>query len=195
MRTLVIRDEGVIAPSYVGGVTKPWKFGWPNNQKNLKISVFVGIYRYLVVFGFVIFRLPGDLVFFDLLIIVFKVFEKIWIWYFLLKQTQIKFQKSNPWLNKYLASRVNTNFCRSIAEVVYPRIITILKSYSLLRDRHIQIWKVRLMSGMSFSDRQKFLYCYVMILYDINYFVTGKAKINGKMTDKFGFFQIFLHHM
>ena len=69
----------------------------------MKISVFVGIYRYLVVFGFVIFRLPGHLVFFDLLIIVFKVFEKIWIWYFLLKQTQMKFQKSNPWLNKHLA--------------------------------------------------------------------------------------------
>ena len=33
--------------------------------------------------------------------------------------------------------RVNTNFCRSIAEVVYPRIITILKSYPLPRDRHI----------------------------------------------------------
>ena len=43
-----------------------------------------------MVFGFVIFRLPGHLVFFDLLIIVFKVFEKIWIWYFLLKQTQIR---------------------------------------------------------------------------------------------------------
>ena len=44
------------------------------------------------------------------------------------------------------------------------------------------------MSGMLFSDRQKFIYCYVMMLYDINYFVTGKAKVNGKMTDKFGFF-------
>ena len=51
------------------------------------------------------------------------------------------------------------------------------------------------MSGMLFSDRQKFIYCYVMMPYDINYFVTGKAKVNGKMTDKFGFFQIFLRHM
>ena len=51
------------------------------------------------------------------------------------------------------------------------------------------------MSGMLFSDRQKFIYCYVMMPYDINYFVTGKAKVNGKMTDKFDFFQIFLCHM
>ena len=29
----------------------------------------------------------------------FKVFEKIWIWYFILKQTQIIFAKSNPSLN------------------------------------------------------------------------------------------------
>ena len=43
------------------------------------------------------------------------------------------------------------------------------------------------MSGMLFSDRQKFIYCYVMMPYDINYFVTGNAKVNGKMTDKFGF--------
>ena len=27
---------------------------------------------------------------------VFKVFEKIWIWYFILKQTQMIFEKSNP---------------------------------------------------------------------------------------------------
>ena len=39
-----------------------------------------------MVFGFVIFRLPKHLVFFDLLILVFKVFEKIWIWYFILKE-------------------------------------------------------------------------------------------------------------
>ena len=63
---------------------KHWKFGRPNNHKNLKSSVFVGIYKYLVVFGFVIFRLPKHLVFFDLLILVFKVFEKIWIWYFIM---------------------------------------------------------------------------------------------------------------
>ena len=43
---------------------KHWKFGRPNNHKNLKSSVFVGIYKYLVVFGFVIFRLPKHLVFF-----------------------------------------------------------------------------------------------------------------------------------
>ena len=43
------------------------------------------------------------------------------------------------------------------------------------------------MSGMLFSDRQKFIYCYVMMLYDINYFVTGKTKINGKMTAEFVF--------
>ena len=61
------------------------------------------------------------------------------------------------------------------------------------RDRCIR--PHRLMYGMLFSVKQKFIDCYVMILYDINYFVTGKAKINGKMTDKFGFFQIFLHHM
>ena len=41
---------------------------------------------------------------------------------------------------------------------------------------------------MLFSDRQKFIYCYVMMLYDLNYFVKGKAKINGKMTVKFVFF-------
>ena len=52
----------------------------------MKSSVFVGIYKYLVVFGFVIFRLPKHLVFFYLLILVFKVFEKIWIWYFILKE-------------------------------------------------------------------------------------------------------------
>ena len=51
------------------------------------------------------------------------------------------------------------------------------------------------MSGMLFSDRQKFIYCYVMMPYDINYFVTGKAKVNGKMIDKFDFFQILLCHI
>ena len=43
-----------------------------------------------MIFEFVLLKLPERLVFFDLLILVFKVFEKIWIWYFILKQTQIK---------------------------------------------------------------------------------------------------------
>ena len=43
-----------------------------------------------MIFEFVLLKLPERLVFFDLLILVFKVFEKIWIWYFTLKQTQIK---------------------------------------------------------------------------------------------------------
>ena len=42
-----------------------------------------------MIFGFVLLRLPDYLVFIDLLIVVFKVFEKIWIWYFIVKQTQI----------------------------------------------------------------------------------------------------------
>ena len=54
------------------------KFGMTKYRKNLKISVFVCFRRYLVVFGFVVFRLQEYLVFFDLLIMVFKVFEKIW---------------------------------------------------------------------------------------------------------------------
>ena len=54
------------------------KFGMTKYRKNLKISVFVCFRRYLVAFGFVVFRLQEYLVFFDLLIMVFKVFEKIW---------------------------------------------------------------------------------------------------------------------
>ena len=48
----------------------------------------------LGVFVFVIFRLLEHLVFFDLLIMVLKVFEKIWFWYFLLNHNQIKFENS-----------------------------------------------------------------------------------------------------
>ena len=44
-----------------------------------------------MIFEFVLLKLPERLVFFDLLILVFKVFEKIWIWYFTLKKTQINF--------------------------------------------------------------------------------------------------------
>ena len=44
------------------------------------------------------------------------------------------------------------------------------------------------MSCMLFSDRQKFVKRYVMMLSDINYFVTGKTRIIGKMTAKFSFF-------
>ena len=51
------------------------------------------------------------------------------------------------------------------------------------------------MSCMLFSDRQKFVKRYVMMLSDINYFVTGKTRIIGKMTAKFSFFQISMHHM
>ena len=65
------------------------KFGMAKYRKNLKISVFVCCRSYLVIFGFVLLRLPDYLVFIDLLIVVFKVFEKIWIWYFIVKQTQI----------------------------------------------------------------------------------------------------------
>ena len=43
-----------------------------------------------MIFGFVLFRLPEYLVFIDLLKVVFKVFDKNWTWYFILKQTQIK---------------------------------------------------------------------------------------------------------
>ena len=43
-----------------------------------------------MIFGFVLLRLPEHLVFFDFPILVIKVFEKIWIWYFTLKQTQMK---------------------------------------------------------------------------------------------------------
>ena len=62
------------------------KFGTAKYHKNLKISVFVccrSIDWYW-------------LVFFDLLIMVFKVFENIWIWYFILKQTQIKGGEQSP---------------------------------------------------------------------------------------------------
>ena len=51
------------------------------------------------------------------------------------------------------------------------------------------------MSCMLFSDRQRFVKRYVMMLSDINYFVTGKTRIIGKMTAKFSFFQISMHHM
>ena len=71
------------------GIQAP-KFGMAKYHENLKILVFVCCRSYLVIFGFVLLRLPEHLVFFKLLILVLKVFEKIWIWYFTLRQTQIK---------------------------------------------------------------------------------------------------------
>jgi len=65
------------------------KFGMVKYHKNLKISLFVCCRSYLVLFGFVLLRLSEYLVFIDLYIVVFKAFEKIWIWYFILKQIQI----------------------------------------------------------------------------------------------------------
>ena len=69
-------------------------------RKNLKISVFVCFRSYLVIFVFVKLRLPEHLVFFDLLIMVFKVFEKIWIWHFILKEAQIKLKEYEIWHSK-----------------------------------------------------------------------------------------------
>ena len=44
------------------------------------------------------------------------------------------------------------------------------------------------MSCMLFSDRQRFVKRFVMMHSDMNYFVTGKTRIIGKMTAKFSFF-------
>ena len=86
-----VREESSKRQGRIAGIRdkQAYKFGMTKYRKNLKISVFVWFRSYLVIFGFVLLRLQEHLEFFDLLIMVLKVFEKIWIWYFILKQTQI----------------------------------------------------------------------------------------------------------
>ena len=60
-----------------------------NTEKTLKISVFGGLGEYLVEFGLVTLILQENLVFFDLQIISSELFDKIWIWCFLIYEYQI----------------------------------------------------------------------------------------------------------
>ena len=57
--------------------TKLWHLVWPNTEKTLKISVFGGSRWYLVLFGFANSH-SKYLVFFDLQIVISKVFGIFW---------------------------------------------------------------------------------------------------------------------
>ena len=82
----MIRIRMVKPPNLVG-----YKY-----RKTLKISVFGCSEIYLVVFGFVAMTLKETLIFFDLQIGSSKLFGKLWIWCFLLKEYQIIISQFQP---------------------------------------------------------------------------------------------------